>query len=486
MDQLTASKNKLATNMLMTIMLILDAAYALETFVKHERSIGYFGMMIAFTAALIISTRIIMSTKPDSPYIKWIIGAIYFGLYAIMIMTSGTALDFCYAIPYVLVLVVFADLKYNLVWDALIMLMNIIYIVSQIAKGHTATAEVQEYEIQVAVITVSCIYASMVTMHFKKTAQNMVSEVNESKEEIEKQSDLIKDTVAKLSAGITEVVGMLDDLQDKTSKAKESAVDVNTGISDCADAITRQLKETEEIQQEITTVSGSTDNISENLDITNKIIVENNKIVKDLVTEGEKASEVGHIVKEALDELNEQAASMEHILTIISSISGRTNLLALNASIEAARAGEAGRGFSVVANEISNLSKQTQDATKNISDKLSAINEQVEKVIDATDKLLLNNRNELSGINTTSESFEKISENSRQIDDAAAQLKNVISGLAEANQAIVESSTNVSALSEEVTAQSSVINEYMTDNLNTVSKVVSKVQEIDRLSKSLV
>lgn len=58
---------------------------------------------------------------------------------------------------------------------------------------------------------------------------------------------------------------------------------------------------------------------------------------------------------------------MHSIIELIDNITTQTSLLALNASIEAARAGEAGRGFSVVASEISNLATQTQDATVDIT-----------------------------------------------------------------------------------------------------------------------
>lgn len=95
--------------------------------------------------------------------------------------------------------------------------------------------------------------------------------------------------------------------------------------------------------------------------------------INSLATEMNNVSNVFEEFFSLFNQMQSQYSNINKLATIITNIANETNLLSLNAAIEAARVGDAGKGFSVVANEIKKLSETTKNSVTNIMSALKSM-----------------------------------------------------------------------------------------------------------------
>ncbi len=103
--------------------------------------------------------------------------------------------------------------------------------------------------------------------------------------------------------------------------------------------------------------------------------------VSDTVQGMERIRDQVHATSKRIKRLGESSQEIGEIVQLISDIADRTSILALNASIQAAMAGDAGQGFAVVAEEVERLAERSNDATKQISTLIKAIQAETSEAI---------------------------------------------------------------------------------------------------------
>lgn len=113
-------------------------------------------------------------------------------------------------------------------------------------------------------------------------------------------------------------------------------------------------------------------------------------------------------MSERISGLSDTADSINKFVSTITSISDQTNLLALNAAIEAARAGDAGRGFSVVADEVRALANETNKSASEVAELVQGIIQSTKAAVGAVSQLQENNTQLAGGVDDLNVSYDKM------------------------------------------------------------------------------
>lgn len=173
----------------------------------------------------------------------------------------------------------------------------------------------------------------------------------------------------------------------------------------------------------------------------------------------------------SIDALVDSINSISAIVSVISEVANQTNLLALNAAIEAARAGEQGRGFAVVADEVRGLASRTTQATKEISDTISAVQNSSRTSKEYMDKMVTELK---QGINQTRSGGETVT----RIQQETEEVAKIVSAIA---QAMVEHVTASSMILDYV----SQVEDSSVGTKNAAQGTLAAAQSIRQASDQL-
>lgn len=295
-----------------------------------------------------------------------------------------------------------------------------------------------------------------------------------SGDELEVIGSSLNRLLQKTGNTVREIKGGTGNVETKMENINEHVSGTVSQVSGINDAIHTMVASSEEIAASVGTIGEEVDFVYKNVRNIVDVMEENTASLRQINTSSTQlcdaaqtsSAKIGDNVAEMSQALVDERKKAEAVLRIrelsetILGISGQTNLLALNASIEAARAGEAGKGFAVVAEEIGALAGNTNAAANEIQKMSKDVVEAIQGLSGLADRMLQFLQEEVTAdyqkFGDTSVNFTERSETIRtsmeglqkDMEKSAKALEESKDAMASVGMASEDSSTEIVRLSE--------------------------------------
>lgn len=177
-----AFRNKLSVQCLTAIDIILILAYLVEV-LKGSKSILFFTLVIVFGLLPVALCWLTFLKSPEQELIKYILLIGYAVYYGIMLFGSDSALTFVYAIPMVVVIGIYNDLKYTTRFAVTFFVLNIGQVVYLLIKYPGDKVRIANSEIQIALMLLTGIFSVLISKMNEKFNNEKIERVEQKEEQ---------------------------------------------------------------------------------------------------------------------------------------------------------------------------------------------------------------------------------------------------------------------------------------------------------------
>jgi methyl-accepting chemotaxis protein len=246
-----------------------------------------------------------------------------------------------------------------------------------------------------------------------------------------------RDELATIGTALNEAVvqlrGSLRTVNDEAA-ALDQTVSTLTGHAQSSLAsVERQQQQVSQIATAATQMAATAQSVAENCEMaaqdvgeTRRIAEASNQRSRDTTQSMRGLIQRLTATSDAMEQLSTQAQQIGRVVDVIGGIAEQTNLLALNAAIEAARAGDHGRGFAVVADEVRNLSKRTQESTREIGSTVETLRSVVVDAVRLMQEAYAQAENDANAVGDMGLGLDDIAQSVQRVNDMIAQIATAV------------------------------------------------------------
>ena len=295
----------------------------------------------------------------------------------------------------------------------------------------------------------------------------------------------VASSAESVAASSEELTANASQTTQSVTQVAENATNMAAGAAASADTIGNLTEQAHAMGETIDLLQKNAISMQDLAQKSQEVTADGQRKVRHAITEIKAIAEQVQSSAAIVDTLGKRSDEIGTIVETISGIAEQTNLLSLNAAIEAARAGEAGKGFAVVAEEVRKLAEQAGIAAQDITERITAIQQDTTRAVDSIQAGNENVRRGTDAVNASGLAFNNIANQFGELEQTIRDAVDAVQAVSQTSSEMIAAMNKVQEISNKSQEDTQTISAAAEEQAAAMQEMAHASQTLAELAQKL-